>query len=257
MRHFLITDLEGPAGVDSWAQTREGEGPAKTAAMRLLTAEVNAVLEGILAADPGGEVTVWDGHGTGGILAAELDPRARFLARPAPLRESLAAGADALYFVGQHAMAGTPGAPLCHTYSSRTVAEYRLNGRPAGEFACRAALAGELGVPTVFLAGDDRAVAEARALVPSIVGAITKIGRGVEAADHLGHEQSCAVVRAGAEQAAGLARQIAPLRLGPPYTLRVEMLPGHGVDGHVARGAERLSDRAACYRAERMWDLPV
>jgi len=41
MRYFLLTDLEGPAGVDAWAQTREGEGPAKTGAMRLLTGEVN------------------------------------------------------------------------------------------------------------------------------------------------------------------------------------------------------------------------
>ena len=257
MRHFLITDLEGPAGVDSWSQTREGEGPAKTAAMRLLTAEVNAVLEGILAADPAGEVTVWDGHGTGGILAAKLDPRARFLARPAPLRESLAAGADALYFVGQHAMAGTPGAPLCHTYSSRTVAEYRLNGVPAGEFSCRAALAGEMGVPTVFLGGDDRAVEEARAVVPAIVGVATKAGLGIQAAGHLRPEESCARLRTGAAAAAAWVDRIPPYRPPAPYALRIEVLPGHGVEGHLARGAEPDGERAAVLRAERMWDLPV
>lgn len=257
MRHFLLTDLEGPAGVDSWSQTRQGEGPAKTAAMRLLTAEVNAVLEGILAADPAGAVAVWDGHGSGGILPAELDARARFLARPAPLRESLAAFADALYFVGQHAMAGTPGAPLCHTYSSRTVAEYRLNGVPTGEFGCRAALAGEMGVPSVFLGGDDRAVEEARAVAAAIVGVVTKAGLGLQAAAHLAPEESCARLRAGAERAATRAERIPPHRVPAPYALRIEMLPGHGVDGLLARGAERDGERAAVFRAERMADLPV
>lgn len=257
MRHFLLTDLEGPAGVDSWSQTREGEGPAKSGAMGLLTAEVNAVLDGIHASDPDAQVIVWDGHGTGGILPTEIDPRAIFLARPTPLRESLAARVDALYFVGQHAMAGTPDAPLCHTYSSRSVAEYRLNDRPAGEFGCRAALAGELGVPTVFISGDDKAVAEARTLVPDIIGAVTKVGRGIEAADHLTADQSCALLRTQAAQAAALVRELRPWRLPGPYTLRIEMLPGHGVEGHLAPGAERVGRRAALYRAERMWDLPV
>lgn len=257
MRHFLLTDLEGPAGVDSWAQTRDGEGPAKTGAMRLLTGEINAVIEGILSADPAAEVTVWDGHGTGGILPAQLHPRATYLPRPTPLREPLADHNDALYFVGQHAMAGTPNGPLCHTYSSRSVAEYRLNDHPAGEFGCRAALAGELGVPTVFLGGDDRAVAEARALIPGIVGVATKVGRGIEAADHLSHEESCALLRAAAAEAAARVGEIPPLRLDPPYTLRIEMQPGHGVDGHLARGAERAGERVALYRAARIWDLPV
>src|SRR5947209_16198723 len=111
MRHFLLTDLEGPAGVWQWRHTRE-EGPAKVAAMRLLTGEVNAVTEGILQADPAAEVVVWDGHGSGGLLYEELHPRLLYLPGQAPLLRGLRRGADALYFVGQHAMAGTPDAPL-------------------------------------------------------------------------------------------------------------------------------------------------
>jgi D-aminopeptidase len=48
-----MTDLEGPAGVNRWIQTREGETPEKAAAMRLLTAEVNAAIKGIHEADEG------------------------------------------------------------------------------------------------------------------------------------------------------------------------------------------------------------
>ena len=183
-RYFILTDLEGPAGVYNWTQTR-AEGPAKERAMHLLTAEVNACVEGILSVDPGAEVVVWDGHGTGGLWPEELHPDARYLpgtyGRPYLFPE----GFDGLLFVGQHAMAGTPDGPLCHTYSSRHVEYYRLNGAPIGEFGCRAALAGSFGIPTLFLAGDDKAATEALALVPDLVTAVTKRGLGVQAALHL------------------------------------------------------------------------
>lgn len=57
MRHFLLTDLEGPAGVWLWQQMRK-EGSAKMRAMRLLTGEVAAATRGILEADPQAEVVV-------------------------------------------------------------------------------------------------------------------------------------------------------------------------------------------------------
>src|SRR5438128_2361217 len=55
---YIMTDLEGPAGVNRWIQTREGETPEKAAAMRLLTAEVNAAIEGIHQADPAVDIIV-------------------------------------------------------------------------------------------------------------------------------------------------------------------------------------------------------
>jgi D-amino peptidase len=258
VRHFLLTDLEGVAGVWRWEQTRE-EGPAKEAAMRLLTGEVNAVARGILEVDPDGEIAVWDGHGTGGLVYELLHPRLVYLPGQVPLLRALARGADALYFVGQHAMAGTPDAPLCHTYSSRAVAEYRLNGVPVGEFGCRAALAGELGIPTVFLSGDDKAVAEARAAVPDLVTVVTKEGLGLEAAAHLTHAEACRRLARGAAEAARAARAgaIAPYRVPPPYALRVELLPGQDARGLLARGAEPDGPQAAVFRGLRMQDLPV
>jgi D-amino peptidase len=39
-------------------------------------------------------------------------------------------------------MAGTRHAPLCHTYSSTSVAYYRSNGTFVGEFGCRSLVAG-------------------------------------------------------------------------------------------------------------------
>ncbi|MCA1595694.1 MAG: M55 family metallopeptidase, partial [Chloroflexi bacterium] len=130
MKVFIVTDLEGPAGVNRWAQTREGDTPLKRAAMRLLTAEVNAAIDGILDAESESQVVVWDGHGDGGLVYEELHDRAESIMRGGGQRPpyGLDSSYDALFLVGQHAMAGTPDAPLCHTYSSRTVEYYRLNG---------------------------------------------------------------------------------------------------------------------------------
>src|ERR1051326_3394278 len=171
MKIHIMTDLEGPAGVNRWIQTREGETLEKAAAMRLLTAEVNAAVEGIRQADPDAEVIVYDGHGTGGIVFEELHPDAQVILHGSGMRipYCLDLSFDALYFVGQLAMAGTPNAPLCHTYSSRRVEYFRLNGKFIGEIGCLAAIAGSMGIPTVFLSGDDKACAEAEALQPEIV----------------------------------------------------------------------------------------
>ena len=162
MKIYIMTDLEGPAGVNRWIQTREGETPEKLAAMRLLTAEVNVAVEGIHQADPEADVIVYDGHGTGGIVFEEISPRARIVMHGQGMKIpcSLDPTFDGLMFVGQHAMAGTPNAPLCHSYSSRRVEHYKLNGRFIGEIGCLAAIAGAMGVPTIFLSGDDKGKTE-------------------------------------------------------------------------------------------------
>ncbi len=188
MKIYILTDLEGAAGVSRFSQTRDyrDEPDQKQEARELLTAEVNAAVEGILDVDPDAEVVVLDGHGNGGIDPRIFHPRAKLIAH-GPIRPPyfLDETYDALLFVGQHAMAGTENAPLCHTYSSISVEFYKINGCLIGEFGARAILAGSFGVPTVFLAGDDKAADEARQMVPGIVTAVVKEGLGLDSIDAL------------------------------------------------------------------------
>ena len=258
LRVHIITDLEGAAMVFRFDQTRVSEPtPAKLEAMRLLTAEVTACVDGILDFDPRADVVVWDGHGSGGILYEQFHDRARLLPhRNTPAPYGLDATFDALFFVGQHAMAGTPGAPLAHTYSSRTVEYYKLNGQPIGEFGVRAYMAGTLfGVPAAFLSGDDKAVAEAQALVPRLVGVATKQGTGLESALSLGPGEARRLIRRGARRACKrvAAGTVAPVRLDAPYTWEVRVLEGQeaALDGYLRRpGAERVDERTAVIRTD-------
>jgi len=258
MKAFIVTDLEGVAGVQRWDQTRE-TGPKQEQAKRLLTAELNAAVDGILDAAPGAEVVVWDGHGSGGLDVELLHPCACFIPHgPISPPYFLDEGFDALYFVGQHAMAGTPGAPLSHTYSSRTVDYYKLNGVMMGEFGCRAALAGSLGIPTVFLSGDDKAVAEARALIPGIYGAAVKQGRGIEMAIHLSPQQARTLVRQTAAQATLHVADIPPLVLDPPYEQEIRVLKNVDVSAYQRRpDVEQLDDRTFRLRSSSLCDLMI
>ncbi|HZP83261.1 MAG TPA: M55 family metallopeptidase [Chthonomonadaceae bacterium] len=257
MKIYIMTDLEGPAGVNRWIQTREGETPEKAAAMLLLTGEVNAAIDGIRDAAPEAEIVVLDGHGTGGLAFAQLHPAARSIMHGRGLRApyGLDTSFDAVFFVGQHAMAGTPDAPLCHTYSSRHIEYYKLNGSFIGEIGCFAAMAGSLGVPTIFLSGDDKACAEAAALIPDIVTVATKQGMGIELALHLSAQRAREEIRAGARRAIEQLSGLAPFRIEPPYTLEIRVLEGQSIGGYLERGAEKRDDRTVLRRSDDLLAL--
>ncbi|MCC7493581.1 MAG: M55 family metallopeptidase [Fimbriimonadaceae bacterium] len=260
MKVFVMTDLEGPCQVNRWEQTRVSElTPAKQFAMTMLTAEVNAAVDGVLDVDPAATVVVWDGHGSGGIDNAQFHPQAWLLAHGRGIRApyTLDESYDAQIFIGQHAMAGTPNAPLCHTYSSKTVEYYQINGQRLGEFGCRAYLAGAYGVPTVFLAGDDQASAEARALVPEIVTVDTKVGLGIELALHRPVAQVRSEIRAAVALAVRRRHDIAPAVLAGPYTMESRVLPDCSVDGYLGRNpaVKRLDERTVEWTVEHLSEL--
>ena len=258
MKIYILTDLEGPAGVAQWDQTRVDESPRKSVAMRLLTHEINAAVDGIRDFDKKAKVVVMDGHGSGGVDVELIHPKAELIyGRGKKAPTGLDDTFDALFFVGQHAMAGTAAAPLCHTYSSRTVEYYRLNGEYIGEFGGRAYMAGHFGVPTTFLVGDDKACIEAEALVPGIVTVAVKQGMGIELATHLAPKAARAAIRKGARRACKAIGRVEPAVLSPPYELEVKVLDGQNVVGYVGRGAEKLDERTCVFRTDDYLALPV
>lgn len=225
MKFFILTDLEGVAGTDSFAQTRTSDAAMKESSMRQLTHEVNACAEGIRAVYPDAVIDVWDGHGNGGILPEEL-LGVNYIGRTPPSKPYYRLdGYTAMLFVGQHAMAGTIDAPLNHTYSSTEVMYYRLNGVYIGEFGARALVAGTQSVPTIFLSGDDKAALEAKMFIPEIETVATKQGKGVESAIHLDKAESCARIKEGTIRAVRRIGEIPPFAaIQPPYRFEARHL---------------------------------
>lgn len=264
MKIYLLTDLEGVAGVNRWIQTREGASPEKLRAMHLLTQETNAAIEGILEVEPECEIVVFDGHGYGGLIYEALHPHAKVLLRGnfSARNFGMDASFDALMFVGQHAMEGTPNAPLAHTFSSLSVESYKLNGELIGEFGYYAALFGTWDIPTIFLAGDDKACAEAQGLIPDMVTVATKQGMGIELALHLSASRSCAAIRHGAANAVRKRNEIAPYRVSPKsegqsgYELEIRVREGVSLTSWLSR-FEAVDERTLVRRSNSLESLLV
>jgi len=226
MKFFILTDLEGVAGVTSWSQTGPKENrEAYQKACQWLTGEVNAAVAGILQADPEAEVVVWDGHGAGGIVTESLHPEARliprgFLRSPYTLDETY----DGMLMVAQHARAGTPFACLCHTYSSHSIYRYWLNGQEIGEIGLRGYVAGALGIPVIFVSGDRAACEEAACLFPGVQTVAVKRALHQELAITLTPEKACSLIRQYAAKAVQEIEKMKPVLPPPPYIFRAQFL---------------------------------
>jgi len=175
MKIYIETDLEGPSGVWKASQVQPDSGRDYEYGRRCLTSDVNVVVGA--AFDSGAEeVVVRDGHGPSGLVWDQIDPRAAVERRgPAPFTfPSLDETFDCVFMIGAHAMAGTQGAFLEHTQSSRTWFDFKINGQSQGEVGQLACYAGHYGVPLAFVSGDRALCREINRLFPSAATAEVK-----------------------------------------------------------------------------------
>jgi D-amino peptidase len=217
-----------------------------------MTAEVNAAIEGALA---GGaeEVIVNDSHdGMRNLIPEELHPSCRFISGNDKAL-GMVQGVDlpevgALFYTGYHAKAGTPSAPLAHTWTG-WLNDVRFDGRSVGEWGINAATAGHFGVPVALVTGDDKAVAQTRAFCgENVVGVVVKEGLSTFAAIHLHPTRAQQLIRAGAEDAIRRARDLRPYTL--PAGCRIELDFDHQARADQAcyvPGIERTGERTVAF----------
>ena len=119
----------------------------------MLTGEVNAAAEGLLASG-GTDVVVWDRHDSGRTLSAlDIHPKARlFVDRPISRTLELDSSNSAVVFIDQHAMAGAEKGILSHGYDSEGIQNLWANGKAPGELGARVMLAGPVEVKVEFRA---------------------------------------------------------------------------------------------------------
>ena len=236
---FVMVDMEGISGVVRRGHVSEGDA-LYPEGRRFMTWDMNACVEGCLAGGAD-RVVVRDAHGGGGphVVWEELDPRAEYvIGEGGPQRMTEIDAFDAVILLGYHAMAGTPEAVLEHTMSSANWQNFWLNGRRTGEIGIDAAIAGEHGVPTIMVSGDDKACAEAEEFIPGVVTACVKYGLAVEGARLLSSQTAHELIARKATEAVQQVGHIEPVRVAPPVTARLERvsrgrLPVHGEKPYV------------------------
>jgi D-amino peptidase len=249
MKVYISCDLDGVCGVVDRDQLFDSASADYHHACRLLTAEVNAAVEGALA---GGatEVVVNDGHyRMRNLVPDELHPRARLIAgrfKPGFMVEGLDGSFDVALFVGYHAAAGVADGTLNHTYHAF---ELRLNDLMCSEGTINAAVAGHYGVSVGLVTGDTAAVESLREQIgPSLGGVAVKTGITRLAARHLMSvpEAREAIGNSACDALIAVreGRAPAPLKLDTPITMRLTFKESLFADAAaMLPGGERLDGR--------------
>ena len=255
MRVYISVDMEGVAGVvheDQTDPTEPRHAGEYNRFRRLMTAEANAAVAGALEAGAA-RVVVNDSHWLmRNLLAEELNPAAELVSggpKRLSMVEAIDTGFDAAMFIGYHAQAGTRHAVIDHTYTSR-VYQARINGKPVGELALNAAMAGVYAVPVALVSGDQALAAEARSVLGSSVETvIVKEAVGRFAAKSLAPSVACERIRSGA--AAALRRTHVPFVFSPPVTLEVDFIVSQMADmAELVPGSSRVGGRTVSYAGD-------
>ena len=258
MKLFLSTDFEGTSGIVAWEQIIEGN-PEYEQGRKLLTNEVNAVIEGALE---GGatEFVVNDAHHhMRNLHPQDLSGQAVLITgrhKPLYMMEGLDASFDGVCFVSYHGSIGAEQAVLSHTYNPGAIWEVRINGEVVGESGINALVAAHYGVSISFGSGDEVTAREAQSIAPNAVKVVVKQSLGRFAAAHLHPTLACDMLRSGATRA---TREISTMQ-PPPFVLPVSLEVTFLVADMAAmaqwvRGVERVSERAVKLTSDNLLDL--
>lgn len=176
MKFMVAVDLEGVACAYGPCEGNVENAFNIDFVRKQATREADAAVRGLFECGAE-EVVVWDNHGRGCSLNYdELDERCKIaigstVGTRYPVLDDSFSG---VVMIGYHAMASNGEAVLAHTYSSIKYQHIKVNGVEMGEVGIDGAIAGEKGVPVIFVSGDDKCVAEAKKIMPWIETVETK-----------------------------------------------------------------------------------
>ncbi|PZO66473.1 MAG: peptide ABC transporter [Paracoccus denitrificans] len=216
MRVFISADMEGTAGVAKLSEC-DRDHPDWQEFRALMTAEVVAACDGARAAGAT-EIVIKDAHESGRNLILEQLPPDAIIVRswsghPHSMMFGLERGFAAAIYTGYHDAAGTDNNPLAHSFTHRLFS-LTINGQVASEFLVNAYTAASLGVPSVFLSGDEGMAARAHELIPAIETATVSQGFGA-ATRARSPAASRDLIREGVER--GIARRVECLPALPDH----------------------------------------
>ena len=254
MKVYLSFDIEGVSGITD-VMDIDINSPKFQTAMELSTHDVNAAIEGALAAGAT-EILVYDGHGWGrrNVFYEKIHPKAKLLKGRVSTEWLNMAGFteefDGVFFVGWHARASAPGI-LSHCLNSKVFTSWHVNGTEVGEPELAAALAGHYNVPLVLFTGDDCACAEVKTWCPDCECVITKEVVDRFSAICLSKEVTYNLIREGAERALKRKDEIHPFTFELPVHIEAETLHDHTAKAiALIPGVKQTGPRSISYTSE-------
>jgi D-amino peptidase len=263
MKIFIVSDMEGVAGIVKWQQTDGGKAKRSYHEGReLYTEEINAAVRGAKSAGAT-EVVVMDCHGAGeewtfnSLIPDKLDPDCEYVVQNdwTEYTEFLEEGCDAALFVAMHAKAGTPDGVLAHTVSGQAWRELKFNGTSVGETGINAALCGRWGCPVLLVTGDAAVCREATELLGDRLTTVAvKKGLGQFSARQVAPQRARELIEAGAKRALADLSAVRPYDPGRPCAIQIEFhTPARLVEYRNRKGIEQIDDLTLVSSAGDWW----
>lgn len=198
MKVYISADIEGTAGITHWHEAEKGKIGYDLHA-EYMTREVIAACEGALAAGAT-DILLKDAHWTGrNIIADRLPEDVRLIrgwsGHPWSMIQEIDETFDALIMTGYHSGAGAGGNPLAHTITDG-YAKITINGVLTNEYLLMRNAAATLGVPTVFISGDQNLCTMVKTVDPHIHTVATMEGIG-DSTISIHPHRSCQLIAEG------------------------------------------------------------
>ncbi|MCZ6635732.1 MAG: M55 family metallopeptidase [bacterium] len=244
MRFVVAVDCEGVAGVVGSPGASLNSSRNLEFAKLQATREADAAARGLFEAGAE-QVIVWDNHnGSLNLHYDMLDERCdialgvNFEHRFPGMDE----GFSGVALVGYHAMDNTIDGVICHTFSSATYQWIKMNGQEVGEMAVDGAMAGERGVPVIFVASDDKGTAEAKRFFPGIETVTTKQAMGWNAAVSKHPKRAVNEIYETIQQAVPKLDMLKPFTFASPLEMEVRFkrIEAAQAASRGYKGAERI-----------------
>jgi D-amino peptidase len=181
MKIYISADIEGVTGVVHWDETEKTKSDFGEFAEQM-TKEVIAACEGAMAAGAE-ELWIKDAHDSARNIDINKLPKNSRLIRewsrhPFCMMQELDESFDAAIMIGYHSAGSLSGNPLSHTLNNTKVNYIKINDEVASEFLVNTYIASLVGVPVVFVSGDEELCDEVRKTNSNIKAEAVKKGVG-------------------------------------------------------------------------------
>jgi len=251
MKIYMSVDLEGITGVVGSHQILQSTG-ALPQIRELVTGDVNAAIEGARQAGAK-EIWVNENHSGRDLLPQRIAEDVELLiGKPKPLQtmEALDSTFGAVFMIGIHARAGTEAAVLDHTWTTKCVQGFRVNGAEMGELGLNALLAGHFDVPVALVTGDLAVCREAEELLGEVECAVVKYGLDRYSARCLAPARAQKAIREAASRAVRRVDRFKPLKMKAPLKLELDYADtAFATRACWIPGAERSGPRSVAFVA--------
>ena len=228
MKIYIMNDIEGVSGIHHKEQVLMN-GERYSEGRKLMTREANICADALKEA---GVDTVYyhDCHGSGSnVYWEELSPSIDkvIMGSNGNIQNRFAEcvkDCDGVILLGYHAMAGTPGAILEHTFSSKAWQNLWINGEKSGEARMDAAILGDWDIPVIMVSGDDKLEKEVREFLPDIPVAVVKEGLSCMGGILLSPEKAKEEIRQKTIEAVKNIDKAKPYKIPAPIEMKLELV---------------------------------